>query len=445
MLNNFIPIQNSFPTSSSKPTNYTIANAKKVSSNIKTNIIPKLGYYPIFSGQNKIYNFMPLKTVYGESVKWNGNYIAIVDMQPISASLGTTDKQTHYNNRKKESTLCFLYSSDGLNWKQGSNFYQYVNSSSNYNTNANYVDLQYQWSGTAVLREGTTNIIDVFYGYCDVNLDKLNETSTYPYGPTSVSNYSINHVSGTLNSDLSISMNKPKILFKPDDINYSSWWMNNNCSFKDPYVFVNPYDGYVYCLVSANIAFGNGTIQIKDEHRGVLPPGYVEKSATDKTAVIGLSRFGGDSFDNGTWTNLPPLLSLCGVASETSKPVIIFKNGYTYIFFGLNSETSNTPTGLFGFYSEDGLFGDYHPLNGDGQVLTNPSTYSEQIFNFVIDDDLNVYSIIKDSYSLTPAPTTKIILDKSNAYVGTQSNYGYVPKKRDWADIYTNSNPYGTL
>lgn len=414
MLNNFVPILNTFPTKTSNVSQYTIATSDKISENIKTNIIKKLNTYPVLSHTNRIFNFIPLKTIYGESVKWNGNYIVLVDTQTLAVSLSVVDKETAYENRKMQTALCFLYSKDGLNWNFGSYFYNNNNSS----------DLKGQWSGNLVMREGSQNQFDLFYTHYEQSAKN------------------IVHISGSFNSDLSLDMNSPSTIISPDDLNYATWWMNKNNIFQDPYVFVNPYDGYVYCLFSGSVALGNGTIQMKDQYRGILNPGVVESNTSNKTGVIGLSRFSGNSFDTGTWTNLSPILSLCGVSSEAMNPILIFKNSYTYLLFGLNSDTSNVVTGLYGFYSENGIFGDFVPLNSDGLVLSNTSEAPDQIFNFIVDDDLNVYSIIRDSYSFTPAPTTKIILDRENAYVGTQSNYGYVPPKRDWSDIYVNSNPY---
>lgn len=439
MLNNFIPKQNSYPTQTQSTSNFTISIANKVDFNSKANTLPELNSsYPIYSKQNRLYNIVPLKTVYGESVIWNGNYVAITNMQPLSAVLTTTEMVTHYTNRKLESKLSYLYSTDGLNWEYGGDFYVYNDSDMTSLSN-----VEYQWSGYMVMREGSTNTFDLFYSYVNMTLDKSMETATYPNGPISSANYSIMHMSGTLNSDMSISItSNPKSIMAPDDLTFSSWWMNKNVIYQDPYIFVNPYDGYVYGLISGSVALGDGTLQMKDLFRGVMEPGYVEKNTANKTAIIGLTRFSGDTFDTGTWVNLSPILSLCGVSSEAMNPTLIFKDDYTYLFFSLSSDTSNVPTGLYCFYSENGIFGDFYPANGDGKVLTNPSTDDDQIFNFTVDMNLDVYSIIKKSYTFTPAPTTKIIVDKENVYIGTQSNYGLIRPKRDWKDIYTNSNPY---
>lgn len=411
MLNNFIPIQNNFPDTNTT-SQYTIAMADKVSENIKSNVLNALNDYPILSHTQRIFNFNPLRTVYGEAVKWNGNYIVCVSAQTLAVNLTNADMISAYQNRKMQSALCLLHSSDGLNWNFGNYFYVDNNNS----------DSKGQWSGNLVMREGSENEFDLFY-------------TSYTKD--------IVHLSGSFNSDLSFSTNSPTSIIAPDDINCATWWMNKNNIFQDPFIFVNPYDGYVYCLYSGSVALGDGTIRIIDQYRGIMNPSSVEvSSSTDKTGVISLSRFSGDSFDTGSWTNLNPLISLCGVSAEAMNPIIIFKDSFTYILFGLNSDNSNVPTGLYGFYSEEGLFGDYYPINSDGKIFTNTSEHPDQIFNFIADDGLNVYSIIRDSYTFTPAPTTKIYLDREKAYVGTQSNYGFVPNKRDWKDIYNNSNPY---
>ena len=99
---------------------------------------------------------------------------------------------------------------------------------------------------------------------------------------------------------------------------------------------------------------------------------------------------------------LDPLVTADGVNNELERPHVVCQDGYYYLFFSTQRRTFHPdvtgPTGLYGFVGE-GIFGPFHPLNGSGLVVANPSAEPFQAYSWLVLNDLRVVSFV-DSYGL---------------------------------------------
>lgn len=142
-------------------------------------------------------------------------------------------------------------------------------------------------------------------------------------------------------------------------------------AFRDPSWFRDPADGAEYLLFTASLA----------------------DSRSDYNGAVGVAR----KSERG-WELLPPLISADGINNELERAHAVFHDGRYYVFWVTQTATfaphlRHAPTGLYGMVGET-LFGPYHPLNGGGLVLRNPSQEPSQTYSWFVSADLAISSFV---------------------------------------------------
>lgn len=383
-------------------------------------------------------DFGYLRTLHGENILYNNWYIMWAVCSP---KRNQQPSILEWTNIPKYSTLKYFYSQDGLNWQYGGNL---LPSSSSIFPQHGRCSL--------VMREGTQNVVDLFYSCYDYSTN-----TTLGYNQ----NVCIASSSGqivTSNGTVSFTgFTTSEKLFDSDGIKYNSLQENDDYIMADPYPFINPGDGGIYCLFVSNLPGVAGLFNIDDDTQGYIPPYYtISEDAVNKTSVIGIAQYNNASYASGdfsakNWTLLNPLISGLGVTSKFERPHFFFDGAYTYLLFSNTYENFTNgheyPTGLYGFYSTNGVFGPYYTLNGSGQVLTNPSTSPDQSSSYFCDDSRYIYSYIysiqegsETHFGGTQSPTNQLVFNKKNTFLQEVLNFGLANANIDWLTIY---NTYG--
>lgn len=385
-----------------------------------------------------------LRDMHGETVLFNNWFIMWAVCSPKNNSEPSV---LEWTNVQKYATLKYFYSQDGMNWQYGGNIIPTTSSI-------------YPQHGrcSMVMREGTSNTVDVFYSCYDYT-----NNTTLGYNSRTTIASSTGQITTNNGAVLFSGFTTSTEMFKTDGIKYNSLQENDNFIIADPYPFINPGDGNVYCLFVCNLPGIFGKFVIDDDTQGYIPPYYtISEDAVNKSSVIGIAQYNTNSYASGdfssaNWTLLNPLLSCLGVSSKVERPHFFFDGAYTYLLFSNTYENFTNgyeyPTGLYGMYSTNGIFGPYYTLNGSGQVLTNPSTGPDQANSFFCDDSRYIYSYIysiqegsETNFGGTMAPTNQIVFNKKNTFLQDVLNYGLANATIDWNTIYTtyggNSAPW---
>jgi levansucrase len=176
--------------------------------------------------------------------------------------------------------------------------------------------------------------------------------------------------------------------------------------FRDPFVFVD--GGDIYMTFSGN--------------RG--GPGCF-------TGNVGLARALDERLEH--WQLLPPLLHAEGVNQQLERPHFVVRNGRHHLFFISHTETYAPgligPDGLYGFVG-DGLRSDYRPLNGSALVIANelgrrPQRYADYVMpNWFVEGFIDS---VGDRFGGTLAPTLRLEVNGTQAWVAEQLGYGSIP------------------
>lgn len=431
-----VTLPDSYTTvSGMKTSQWTIADAIRVSEDRSG-----LSAYQITTQFNYISDtyivtdYGHLRDMHGENVMFNSWYVMWA-VCSAKASITPTSKEITTTNQT--SSLCYFYSADGFNWTFGGPL---VSTAASLYPQVGRCSL--------VMREGTENTVDVFfntYNYVTNNIADENSSLAmcYTSGTISVSDGAIVFSGMTTSNTMMI----------PDGIIYNNLPENNNLVWADPYPFINPGDGNIYCLFTANIAGMFGYFNIDDEIQGNLPYGYnISQDAPNNSSVIGIALYDSTGYATGDfssqrWTLLNPLISGLTITNNMSRPTVYFNERYTYILYNVTySDFTNgldNPSGLYGFYSTNGCLGPYYPLNGCGQVLTNPSTGQTQAASYYCDNTGLVYSSIVSAnigesvvHGGTPSPTNYITFYRNSSYLTNIYNFGMTTSSIDWSTIY---------
>lgn len=420
--------------------NWTIADALKIKTDEKTITAPSLPYYfPVMDEWQMIWDSGCLRTMHCESVSYNGWYV-LWSLACTKTSLDPSQLATQWYNRNNTAFIGYWYSRDGIDWTFGGRL---LNKSADTRPQ--------EWSGNLVMREGTKNIVDMFY------------TSVSGGGSTSVIAISTGQIFSDDTKVWFDGFTDTTDMLNPDGKNYANPTQDPYFDWRDPFPFINPGDGEVYCLFEGNVAGNRGSFTLTDNETGVLPPGFtVGSGANIGAAAMGIAKLNSGSYETSTfditqWTQLPPLISALGVNDQLERNHLVFKGKYSYLFgishHGTYSGGLEGPDGVYGFVSENGIFGPYEPLNGTGLALGNPSALPYEAYSHFVDSEGYVQFFMDTIYSGssqkiggTLGPTLKIDFEAGNTFLTEIHGYGRIFVKRDWIDIWNltqgNSAPW---
>lgn len=422
---------------------WTISQALKIEDNQPTIVAPRLPYdFPVMDEWEMIWDSGCLRTMHCESVSYNGWYV-LWSLACTKTTLDPNQLANQWNNRNNTAFIGYWYSRDGQHWTFGGRL---LNKSA---------DIRPQeWSGNLVMREGTQNTVDMFY------------TSVAGGGATSVIALSTGKIYADDEKVWFTGFTETIDMINPDGINYANPTQDQYFDWRDPYPFINPGDGEVYCLFEGNVAGDRGSFVLSDNETGILPPNYtVGGGAVYGAAAMGIAKlnsgsYATSSFDTTQWTQLPPLISALGVNDQLERNHLVIRGKYTYLYgishHGTYSGGLNGPDGIYGFVSENGIFGPYEPLNGTGLALGNPTSQPYQSYSYFVDSEGYVQSFMDTLYNPngngtkiggTLGPTLKLEMIAGNTYVTDIYGYGRIFVKRDWvSDIWNvtqgNSAPW---
>lgn len=140
-------------------------------------------------------------------------------------------------------------------------------------------------------------------------------------------------------------------------------------AFRDPFFWRDPADGADYLLFTASRA----------------------GAASPWNGLIGLARR-----DGAGWSLQPPLVDATGLNNELERPHIVVVGRRRYLFWSTQAKVFAEggpagPTGLYGLVADD-VAGPWHPLNGSGLVLANPSAAPFQAYSWQVLPDGSVWS-----------------------------------------------------
>jgi levansucrase len=146
---------------------------------------------------------------------------------------------------------------------------------------------------------------------------------------------------------------------------------------------------------------------------------------------VGLARALDERLED--WQLLPPLLHAEAVNQQLERPHFVVRNGRHHLFFVSHAETYapglTGPDGLYGFVGE-GLRSDYRPLNGSALVVANqpgrqPQRYADYVMpNWFVEGFIDT---VGDRFGGTLAPTLRLEVDGTRAWVAEQLGYGSIP------------------
>lgn len=423
--------------------NWTIADALKIKYNEQTVTAPVLPYYfPVMNEWQMIWDTGCLRTMHCESVSYNGWYV-IWSLTTTKTTLDPNQFANQWHNRDKTAFIGYWYSRDGVNWTFGGRL-----------LNKSAEKRPQEWAGNLVIREGTQNVVDMFY------------TSVAGDGSTSVIAVSTGQIYTDDTKVWFEGFTETTDMLNTNGIIYATLEQDKYFYCRDPFPFINPGDGEVYCLFEGNVAGVRGSFTLTDNETGILPPGVTAGGgASYAAAAIGIAKLNHGSYATGTfditqWTQLPPLISALGVNDQLGRNHLVFNGKYTYLFGASHQGTYSGglqgPDGVYGFVSENGIFGPYEPLNGTGLVLGNPSSAPYEAYSHFVDSEGYVQyfmDTIPDPYrngnttiGASLGPTLKLEFEAANTYLTEIHGYGRIFVKRDWSDIWNltkgNSAPW---
>lgn len=408
---------------------WTIADALKVRADDPTTTMPVIAQnFPVIDEALWQWDTGALRTIRGATVTFKGWYVMWA-LVANKADTGATVEGWH--NRNAFAYIGYYYSRDGLDWTFGGRL---LDKSADLRPD--------EWSGGLVMREGTENVVDMFY--TSVNTD-TNQ---------SVPSVSSGRILADANGVWFDGFTSTTEMFAADGVHYANADEDQYFDFRDPHPFLNPADGKIYCLFEGNVAGIRGQFVISDRERGPTPPAYdVDAGAQYGAAAIGIARLDGNyskgEFDK--WTLLPPLVTALGVNDQTERPHVVFQDGRTYLFTISHHSTYtgnlSGPDGVYGFVSDKGVFGPYRPLNGSGLVLGNPSVAPYETYSHFVDPQGYVQSFIDTlpapdtvdpqnpvTYRIggTLAPTVRILLDGERTFLTEVHGYGQIFVQGAW-------------
>ncbi|GBR33490.1 glycoside hydrolase family 68 protein [Kozakia baliensis] len=416
------------------PSHWTIADAMKVHADDPTTTMPVIDYnFPVIDQDVWQWDTGALRAITGETVKFNDWYV----MWALVANRADTgDTVEGWHNRNAFAYIGFYYSRNGIDWTFGGRLLQ------------KSADLRPdEWSGSLVMRAGTKNTVDMFY--TSVNTD-INQ---------SVPSCSTGKIFSNDEKVWFEGFSKTVEMFSADGVNYANAEEDQYFDFRDPHPFLNPADGKIYCLFEGNVPGMRGKFTLHDTEIGAVPPGYTPAAGAQYgAAAIGIARLTDGAYEKGdfsrhNWTLLPALVTALGVNDQTERPHVVFKDNYTYIFTISHHSTytgdSTGPDGVYGFVSENGIFGPYEPLNASGLVLGNPSSAPYETYSHFVDPDGYVQSFIDTlpapgstdpqnpaAYRIggTLAPTVRLVLEGHRTFLTEIHAYGQIFANKEWND-----------
>jgi len=423
---------------------WTIADALKIRIDDPTTTMPLIDYnFPSMTDNVWLWDTWALRDIYGKTVTYRGWHVIFSLVAPRGEG---DDLMNSWINRNDYSYIGFFYSKtgNGSDWVFGG---RVLDASA---------DLRnWEWSGCAVMRDGTTNTLDMFF-------------TSVGTQPASVPCHTVGTINADTNGVWFEGFDKQTDMFQADGVNYANFAEDSYWDFRDPHVFQNPEDGRIYALFEGNVPGMRGQFVIGPDETGYVPPGYtVAPGAEYGAAAIGVARLKDGAYEAGTfgvdqWELMPALVTALGVNDQTERPHIVFKDGLTYLFtishHSTYSGNSTGPDGVYGFVSEQGLFGSYEPLNGSGLVLGNPSEAPLETYSHFVDPAGYVQSFINylpdpahvpaNPYDATApntnvtyriggtlAPTVKLVLEGRQTFLTDTYNYGQIFADHEWCQV----------
>ncbi|MFT9179045.1 MAG: glycoside hydrolase family 68 protein [Zymomonas mobilis] len=395
---------------------WTRAQAMKVNKFDLTTSMPEIGTdFPIMRGDLWLWDTWPLRDINGNPVSFKGWNVIF--------SL-VADRNIPWNDRHSHARIGYFYSKDGKSWVYGGHLLQ---ESANTRTA--------EWSGGTIMAPGSRNQVETFF------------TSTL-FDKNGVREAVAAVTKGRIYADSEgvwfKGFDQSTDLFQADGLFYQNYAENNLWNFRDPHVFINPEDGETYALFEANVATVRGEDDIGEDEIGPVPANtVVPKDANLCSASIGIARC--LSPDRTEWELLPPLLTAFGVNDQMERPHVIFQNGLTYLFTISHDSTYadglTGSDGLYGFVSENGIFGPYEPLNGSGLVLGGPASQPTEAYAHYIMNNGLVESFINEIIDPKSgkviaggslAPTVRVELQGHETFATEVFDYGYIPASYAW-------------
>lgn len=419
-----------------KTSRWTIGDALKVRTDDPTTTMPAIDHnFPTMNESIMIWDSGALRNIRGKTVTFKGWYVLwSLAVDKIDMTNANIYDEWHSRNNRAYIGYWFSRTGNGSDWQWGGRLL---------NTSA---DLRpHEWSGGLVMREGTQNVVDMFY------------TSE----ADSPVNQSVPSVStGTICADERgvwfEGFDTTTEMFEADGIHNANSSEDPYFDFRDPHPFLNPSDGRIYCLYESNVAGMRGDFTIGNDELGHIPPGYApDAGAQYGAASIGIAVLKEGAYEIGdfskkNWTQLDPLITALGVNDQTERPHVVFKGSKTYIFTISHHSTYSGdlqgPDGVYGFVSDTGLFGPYRPLNSSGLVLGNPSSAPYQTYSHFVDPDFYVQAFIDTvpdegtdpnnpaTFRIggTLAPTVKLAIENDSTFITGVGNYGQIHAQAIW-------------
>lgn len=423
---------------------WTVADATKIKLDDLTTTIPKISDgFPVIDPDRFMWDSWAIRDVYGRTIEYKGWKILIALVADRPADNSQIVESWHSRNDRAYIGYYYSRSGDTNDWKFGGNVIK---------PGANKRD--WEWSGCTIIREGTPNILDLFF------------TSVNGAPAEAVAAHSVGTVNADENGVWLEGFDTVTDLFQADGIHYSSITENPFRDFRDPHVFIDPETDRLMVLFEGDMPGIRGELEIMPEMIGTLPPGNFEPGdGVYDAGCIGIGECVSDwkNGDYTKWRLFDPLISALPITGQTERPHVVFKDGLTYIFtichhafFGSNLKGAD---GVYGFVSRNGLKGPFEPLNSSGLVLANPSdapfqTYSHFVYpqGYVIafidtvPQEGDPVSPSKFRIGGTQAPTLKLNLDGSRTYVEQVLDYGQIVAQRIWTEDTTpDKRPAGAV
>ncbi|GBR07658.1 levansucrase [Acetobacter oeni] len=374
-----------------------------------------------------------LRNIHGETVTFKGWHV-IWSLAVDKIDLTNASIVEEWDTRNNRAYIGFWFSKtgNGADWQWGGRLLQ---------TSA---DLRpHEWSGSLVMREDTANCVDMFYtSEADAPVNQ------------SVPSVSTGHIFADETGVWFEGFSTSTEMFSADGIHEANSDEDEYFDFRDPHVFMNPEDGRVYAVYEGNVPGMRGDFTIGSKEQGLIPPGFeVGAGAEYGAAAIGIAvlddgAYEAGDFSKSRWTQLEPLVTALGVNDQTERPHVVFRDGRVYLFTISHASTYSGglvgPDGVYGFVSDDGLFGPYRPLNSSGLVLGNNQTQPLATYSHFVDPEGYVQSFINyipdptaadpSAYRIgaTLAPTVRIALEGDRTFLSDVWNYGEIFAQGAW-------------
>ncbi|MDZ5712820.1 glycoside hydrolase family 68 protein [Jeotgalibacillus haloalkalitolerans] len=208
-------------------------------------------------------------------------------------------------------------------------------------------------------------------------------------------------------------------------------------AFRDPYFFQDPATGKEYILFEGQT--GDNYDYLKPENIGdeeYRQTADVPAGAEKYNGNIGIAEVTDD--DASELEMMPPLLESIGTNHQMERPHMVVKDGNYYLFTISHTFTYapglTGPDGVYGFVSEEGMFGDYEPMNESGLVIANPEDNPYQAYSWNILPDFQVISFINEprdengevQFGGTFAPTLQIEVDGKTSTITEERKHGEI-------------------